>query len=419
MKKKVLNFLRSMTFGMVLLGLILACSLVGSLIAQGNDPSWYVQTFPNSHGLILKLGLDDVFRSWYFIVLMVLLCLNLTLCSLVRIQRVAKAAKNAIFHAANRKSTVNLTPEKRTELAQWLEKRRFRKTEFPEAVVYSKNAFGWYGSFLTHLAILLTVLFGAATLYLPTVTDQTCLPGEALTMKDGTLIGVDSFHIEDAQGNLDYASVIHVTLPNGRTSGSQEIRVNHPFSFGGYKVYQQTYGTAGSVTVRNSHSGGEDHFVLTDICFLSLDSVNGVWYKALYPNYLRDESGNFTLITQTSGRYANPVYQVLLASDGVYTPVMVFPGETVSVAGLDFTFESPVEYPGLRIKQTPAVVNALLCAAFCLMIVGLWFCFFQCPALVTIREDGCCIGGPRPQNLEMELAPLLDMENKEKEEEKC
>lgn len=82
-------------------------------------------------------------------------------------------------------------------------------------IVYSKNPLGWYGSFLTHLAILLTLLFGAAALYLPEVTDQSCMPGEALTMADGTRIAVDSFHIENEQGNLDYASVIQITLADG------------------------------------------------------------------------------------------------------------------------------------------------------------------------------------------------------------
>ena len=171
--------------------------------------------------------------------------------------------------------------------------------------------------------------------------------------------------------------------------------------------------------MRDAATGGEDRFVLTEMCFLSIDSVNGVWFEALYPSYLRDESGNFTLISQTAGRYTNPVYQILIASDGVYTPVMVFPGETVSVGGLDFTFEAPVEYPGLRIKKTPTAVNALLCAAFCLMIAGLWFCFFQSPALVTVRPDGCAVGGPKPQSTRMELLELLDLETQEKEVETC
>lgn len=404
-----------MTFGMILLGLILMCSFPGSVIAQGNTPDWYVQTYPDWHGIILKLGLDDVFGSWYFIALLALLCLNLTLCSLIRIRNVVKASKTAASHAANRKTKVFLSAENTAQLRELLESRHYKKEVFGETTVYSKNAIGWYGSFITHLAILLTVLFGAAALYLPKVMDQTCMPGESLTMEDGTSIVVESFRIENEEGKLDYASIIEIALPDGRTSGKQRISVNHPLSFGGYKVYQQTYGTAGAVTVRNTETGGEDRFLLNEMCFLSLDSINGIWFEALYPGYIRDENGNFTLITQTSGSYQDPVYQVLVASDGIYTPVMAFPGETLSVGGVDFTFDSPVEYPGLRIKRTPEAVNALLFAAFGLMVLGLWFCFFQTPAIVAVREEGYIVAGPKPQGLELELAALFESDTRNEE----
>ena len=415
MQKKVMKFLRSMTFGMILLALILLCSFPGSVIAQGNQPEWYVQTYPDWHGVILKLGLDDVFGSWYFITLLALLCLNLTLCSLIRIRNVVKASKNAAAAASVRKTKVFLTEEGTTQLRKLLEDRHYKKEVFGETSVYSKNTVGWYGSFVTHLAILLTVLFGAAALYLPKVTDQTCFPGESLQMEDGTSIAVESFRIENEEGKLDYASIIEILLPDGRSSGQKRISVNYPLSFGGYKVYQQTYGTAGAVTVRNTATGGEDRFILNEMCFLSLDSINGVWFEALYPGYIRDESGNFTLITQTSGSYEDPVYQVLVASEGVYTPVMVFPGETLSVGGVEFTFEDPVEYPGLRIKRTPEAVNKLLFAAFGLMILGLWFCFFQTPAIVVVREDGYTVAGPKPQGLELELGAIFvsDIRNEE------
>ena len=415
MQKRLMKFLRSMTFGMILLGLILLCSFPGSVIAQGNTPDWYVQTYPDWHGVILKLGLDDVFGSWFFITLLALLCLNLTLCSLIRIRNVVKASKKAAASAAERKTKVFLTAEGTSQLRQLLEERHYKKEVFGETTVYSKNSIGWYGSFVTHLAILLTVLFGAAALYLPKVTDQTCFPGESLPMEDGTSIAVESFQIENGEGKLDYASVIEIRLPDGRTSGQQRISVNYPLSFGGYKVYQQTYGTAGAVTVRNTETGGEDRFLLNEMCFLSLDSINGVWYEALYPGYIRDESGNFTLITQTSGSYEDPVYQVLLASEGVYTPVMVFPGETLSVGGVEFTFEDPVEYPGLRIKRTPEAVNVMLFLAFGLMILGLWFCFFQTPAIVAVREEGYTVAGPKPQGLILELTALLESEIRNEE----
>ena len=415
MQKRLMKFLRSMTFGMILLGLILLCSFPGSVIAQGNTPDWYVKTYPDWHGVILKLGLDDVFGSWYFITLLALLCLNLTLCSLIRIRNVMKVSKKAAASAAERKTKVFLTAEGTSRLKQLLEERHYKKEVFEETTVYSKNAIGWYGSFVTHLAILLTVLFGAAALYLPKVTDQTCFPGESLPMEDGTSIAVESFQIENAEGELDYASIIEIRLPDGRTSGQQRISVNYPLSFGGYKVYQQTYGTAGAVTVRNRSTGGEDFFILNEMCFLSLDSINGIWFEALYPGYIRDESGNFTLITQTSGSYEDPVYQVLLASEGVYTPVMVFPGETLSVGGVDFTFEDPVEYPGLRIKRTPEAVNVMLFSAFAMMILGLWLCFFLTPAIIVVREEGYTVAGPKPQGLILELTALLESEIRNEE----
>jgi len=407
-----------MTFGMILLGLILLCSIAGSLIGQGNSPEWYAQIYSGWHGIILSLGLDDVFNSWYFITLMALLCVNLTLCSIIRIRNVVKSSKAAPAQAAKCETKVKLSAAGVGQLKELLETRHYKKESFGDTTVYSKNSLGWYGSFLTHLAILLTLLFGAAALYLPQVVDRTCMPGQQLTMEDGTAIAVDSFQIENAEGDLDYASVIEVTSPNGSTSGKQWIRVNHPLSFGDYKIYQQTYGTAGAVTVRNNESGGEDRFILDEMCFLSLDSINGLWFEALYPGYVRDADGNFTLITQTSGMYEDPVYQVLVASNGVYTPVLAFPGETISVNHVDFTFEDPVEYPGLRIKKTPGFVNALLFAAFGLMIVGLWFCFFQPPAIVAVNADGYTVAGPKPQGLELELSAIFESETI-KEEQEC
>ena len=224
MQKRLMKFLRSMTFGMILLGLILLCSFPGSVIAQGNTPDWYVQTYPDWHGVILKLGLDDVFGSWYFITLLALLCLNLTLCSLIRIRNVVKASKKAAASAAERKTKVFLSAEGTSQLRQLLEERHYKKEVFGETTVYSKNSIGWYGSFVTHLAILLTVLFGAAALYLPKVTDQTCFPGESLPMEDGTSIAVESFQIENGEGKLDYASIIEIRLPDVSSGSVSTIR---------------------------------------------------------------------------------------------------------------------------------------------------------------------------------------------------
>ena len=98
--KKLGKFLRSMRFGIILLCLIAALSVAGSLLPQGREMGFYAQNYPDYHGLILLLQLDDIFSSWYFVLLMSLLALNLTLCSLVRIFSMVKGESRMLSSAA-------------------------------------------------------------------------------------------------------------------------------------------------------------------------------------------------------------------------------------------------------------------------------------------------------------------------------
>ena len=410
--KKTIRFLRSMRFGILLLALIAACSVVGSVIPQEKGAAWYAQNYTNIHATLLTLGLDHVFKGWFFITILVLLCLNLSLCSILRFRSTVLAWDKPEQRAAGLETVENADASDLERVRDFLREHRCRETVVGDAIVFSKYGFGRWGTFLTHLAILLTVIFGAAALYSPSVIDRSCLPGESLYMEDGTEIEVESFHIENEAGDLDFESVLRVTLPDGRQSDWRAVSVNHPLSFGHYKIYQQTYGTAGSVTVRNNATGGEDAFTLTETCFLTVDGTNGVWYETLYPGYIRDEEGNFTLITSTSGSYTDPVYQILLSVDGEFTPVLAFPGEDLSVGDMQYFFNDPVEYPGLRIKRTPPLVNALLVASFCLMIAGLYISFFMQPILVKTDAEGYTVSGPKPESMRMELRLLLQQKQK-------
>ena len=413
---KLLRFFRSMRFGIILLCLIAVLSIVGTAIPQGREIAWYAQTYRGAHGTILMLQLNDVFGCWYFQLLLILLSLNLTLCSLVRIRSVSAAKAGEREAMLRMPQSFPLDEEQHDAVRDGLRAMYCKEEADGETLIFSKNGFGRYGSFLTHLSILLTILFGAMALYLPETNDRSCLPGESVQMEDGTEIAVESFRIENEEGRLDFTSELTVKLPDGRESGLREIKVNHPLSFGPWKVYQQTYGTAGCVTVQNLDTGLDDTLTLTDLVFLSLDGVNGLWYEAVYPDLIRDPSGNVTLVTNTSGSYPNPVYQVQTASDGIYTPILAFPGEELQVGNLKFRFEKPVEYPGLRIKYTPGFVNALLCGAFLLMIAGFYITFFCQPVLVRLDPGGCAVGGPKPEGTRIRVQEWIE-ESKAKEKE--
>ncbi|MCR5576130.1 MAG: cytochrome c biogenesis protein ResB [Oscillospiraceae bacterium] len=406
--KKLFSFLRSMRFGVLLLALIGLCSVAGTVIPQGREIAWYAQTYRSFHAAILLLRLHRVFESWYFIALILLLCVNLSLCSLTRIRSVTRAAKNEGDRAAALPDQKLLTSEGLAVLRAHMEAMRCREEKRGGVTLWRKNGFGRYGTFVTHLSILLTVVFGALALYTPTTEDHDIMPGETLTLEDGTQIRIDSFRLTDETGRLDYESTAEITLPDGRSSGVVPIRVNHPVSFGSYKLFQQSFGTAGSITVTDLAGGGSDEFLLTETSFLTADGRSGLWYEVLYPDYIRAPSGEVTLITLTEGSYPNPIYQVLVVSGEEYTPTLAVPGDTLEVFGLRFTFNEPVEYPGIRVKHVSRLFNGLLVAAFTLMILGLYLTFFCEPVLVKTDESGYAVAGPRPERMRIELENLLE-----------
>ena len=401
-----------MRFGMMLLVLVILCSFAGSMIPQQRAAMEYVQRYgARGAQLILGLGLDDVFSAPYFIVIMAALCLNLLLCSILRLPRTMRASGLLQQGAAGAAVDKPLTAPHAQKLRAWLEARHYRPREMEGVPVYSKNMAGFYGSFLTHLSILLILGVGTAAVLLAEVSDQVVMPGETATMADGTRLTVESFQIENDLGDLDYASVVTAATADGSRSERALIRVNEPMRFGEYKIYQQTYGTAGSVIVTNLTNGARETMVLTESCLLTLDGVNGLFYSALYPGYIQDAEGNVTLITSTSGAYTDPVYDVRTVVEGETTAVLAFPGETLTIGDVSFTMGDPVSYPGLRIKRMPGVVLGALYAVFALMVASLYLCFFMPPVCVKVTDEGYALRSPKAQTgLLLELDALLEEE---------
>ena len=410
--KKKLAFFSSMRFGMLLLILVIALSFIGSMVPQQRAAMDYVQRYgAKAAQAILLLGFDDIFSAPYFIVIMAALCVNLTLCSVVRFPRTLHAGAALLKGTANASPDKPLTSARAQKLRAFLAARRYRAQELDGARVYSKNLAGFYGSFLTHLSILLVLIVGSAAVMLAEMKDQVIMPGETATLADGTRLTVESFRIENEAGDLDFVSAVTASSPDGAKMESALIRVNEPMRFGEYKIYQQTYGTAGSVEITNLSSGASESMLLTEPCLLTLDGVNGMFFSALYPGYIRDEEGNVTLITSTSGAYVDPVYDIRSIADGETTALLAFPGETLTVGEVSFTMGDPVAYPGLRIKRMPGVVLGALYAVFALMVAALYLCFFVPPVCVKVTDEGYALRSPKAQTgLLLELEALFEEE---------
>ena len=383
-----------MRFGMILLSGMIACSLAGSLISQGESAMTYVQAYgATTAKLFIDLGFTDIFHTWYFYTLEILLCGNLILCSIIRFPKTRKVFREMKQKARETETTESIRPGQEEKIRQALKRSGFHQ----EGEVWSKNGIGAYGSFLTHVSILVILGFGSLVLMTPKITDRTVMPGESIRLEDGMTVTCLSFHIEDADGKLDYASLLRAESADGQERREQEIRVNEPMRIGGTKIYQQTYGTAGQVLIHNDTNDAEETVWLTEPCFLSIDSRNGVYFQALYPGFIREEDGSYTLITSSSMGYSDPVYSVQSISDGASASVLAFPGETMQIGTVRFTFLDPTEYPGLRIKQVSTALYAGLYFGFGLMIAALYLCFFLAPVCVRVNEEGYGILSPKQQ----------------------
>ena len=108
------------------------------------------------------------------------------------------------------------------------------------------------------------------------------------------------------------------------------------------------------------------------------------------------------------GSLTNPIYEVETVEPGGSSTLHLPPGGIVSVGDLEFRMEQPVEYPGLRIKYTPRIVNILLVAAFTVLTVGLYITFFLQPILVKVTDEGYTVAGTKPEGMRVEIEQMLE-----------
>ncbi len=387
--KKTLSFLRSMRFGLLLLLPVLICSVVGSVIPQGESERFYTETFPGSYHLILGLGLDRLFSGWVFLLLTALFSLNLALCSASQLRAVTgrRAADVKKAERGELLPAEDFSPEK---MSAWFRRHGWKRQSEGEREIWLSPALSWFGSVITHFALLGVILGAAGIFAFSSTADYEILPGEN-RLPDGTLLRLEDFRIADEQGKVDYASTLEVVAPDGRSSGRREISVNHPLRFGSQKYYQQTYGVAGALTVHVKATGEVKPLFLTEQSLISAGGVDGVWYFSVYPGYVEDAEGNRQVLVHEGGEYVDPAYYVVRLADGTQEPMIVLPGETVATGDAEYTFDMPRYFPGIRVKATPVSIYALLYLSFALLVAGLYLCFFAPAAVVALEEKGYAI----------------------------
>jgi cytochrome c biogenesis protein len=90
--QKSFNFFNNFYFGVGILGLIAFSSSFGSFIEQDEPINFYEENYPLekpiygfiNYKILLNLGLDHVYTTWWFLSLLLILAISLISCSITR-----------------------------------------------------------------------------------------------------------------------------------------------------------------------------------------------------------------------------------------------------------------------------------------------------------------------------------------------
>ena len=383
------NALTSVRLAIFLILALAAGAFVGAAIMQAPPPAladpqqydlWLVearQKYGAWTGPFDGLQFFQVFSSFWFRALVVLLSGNILVCTADRTPRLlalvrrvpATRVADGMFEKAPLHSRVEFEADRRTEaeaaLLATLKRHRFKiRTERTDGAVHvfaEKNKFARLGT-LVHHAGLIVVLLGAIWGGRGGFRESQFIIAEGDTRpvghETGLSIRLDSFIDEYYTGGggvpKDYRSNV-VVLEDGAEVASGTVRVNEPLIHDGVRVHQAFYGPAINMRVSDAASGRE--FIAGPIPLS--------WRTQERPagSFVIPEANIEVFLIGTASAFIDeviPAGEVRLEAYalGGESPLAIenlTQGTPKTIGGLDFLFERESRFTGLQVVKDPGL----------------------------------------------------------------
>lgn len=256
--KSVFKFFSSVKLAIVLLIIITAASIIGTLIPQLRSPDEYIARYGQWANLFQRLQLTHLYQSLWFITLLILFALNIIVCSLNRLSpklkrafrpRLSVESKNLSAFKIKEKFKKHTNLDSAREIAKKeLSARHYRIRERQKenkAFFYArKRILGWFGADIVHLGILVIIAGGIISGIGGFRRDLTFSEGRILEIPRADFkLRLDKFEtIYYANGGIkDWKSTLTV-LEDEKPVLEKVVEVNHPLSYKGFVFYQSSYG---------------------------------------------------------------------------------------------------------------------------------------------------------------------------------
>jgi len=279
------DLFRSLKLTISLFILLAILSIIGTLITQNATRTEYIQRYGiRLYEVLNFFNLFDMYHSWWFSAILLLLVINLIACSVHRFPGVWSQISRGIGSTGLEDSMLKTLPyvekvqmmskaaNKAAEEIQSLLKKRFGnpmriETESAITLFSEKGKFSRLGVYITHLSLLIILIGGLMGSLYGFKGHVEILEGEAvnqifLKARDEEVskpidfsVRCDDFNITyyDFPGRKEkhvkeYTSALTI-LENGKEVLKKTVQVNHPLHYKGLAFYQSSYGTLHDVTL--------------------------------------------------------------------------------------------------------------------------------------------------------------------------
>ena len=274
------NFFRSLKLTITLLILLASLSIIGTLIIQNATRAEYLQRYGMGLYEVLNFfNLFDMYHSWWFSAILLLLVINLITCSVQRLPGIfsqisqgSGELEDRMLKAIPYVEKVQIpNPTSRGENIQSSLKRQFRnwgriETERAVTLFSEKGKFSRLGVPITHLSILIILtggivgsvygFKGRVEILKGETVDRIFLRvrGEEIPKPVDFSVRCDEFKVTyyDLPGKekhvKEYTSSLTI-LKNGKEVLKKAVQVNHPLHYEGLAFYQANYGTIHDFTL--------------------------------------------------------------------------------------------------------------------------------------------------------------------------
>jgi len=426
LKQELLPLLADLRLAIGLLLAIALFSIVGTVIEQGQSPSFYQANYPEDPALfgfltwkvLLTLGLDHVYRTWWFLALLILFGASLSACTFTRQFPALGAAQKWQYYDQPRQfQKLALSTELKSGSLQFLpallEQRHYRIFCQENQLYARKGLVGKIGPIVVHasmLLILLGAIWGATTGFMAQemvpsggtfkITNIVeAGPWAGPQLSQDWSVRVNRFWIDyTPEGAIDqFYSDLSVLDPQGKEINRQTIHVNQPLRHQGVTLYQADWAIA-TVRVRVNNS---------PILQLPMAQLNTGGRGRLWGTWVPtkpDLSDGVSLI-------AKDLQGMLLVYDTSGKLVStVRSGMATQVNGVNLAIAEVVGSTGLQIKADPGI--PITYTGFGLLMLGVIMSYISHSQIWVLQQNDCLYLGGRTNRaqvaFEREFMELLD-----------